>query len=261
MGIAKPRLGSWVVTKIADLVNREARVLLGKELRQAMRSRGALLTGALVPIGMLLLAPAQVVFSARHADPATLYAITHIELPLFAVICGLVVPALAAVYIFVNERERRSLELLLASPVRAQDIFVAKLAAAFLISAGVTLPLFAVQSGVVLWQEIDDLHGAATRLMLLIAALACSLGFALLVALFARDFRTTNNLAGALLLPMVFVTLTLLQTTSVTLFGHTWTIPVALADRPFLIAAIMVTVGIVAAAGALRYVTFERYLA
>ncbi len=261
MGILKPRLGSWVVMQIAELANREARVLLAKELRQALRSRGALLTGLLAPIGMLLLAPAQLVFSARHTGPATLFEISHLELPLFTVICGLVVPSLAAVYIFVNERERRSLELLLASPVRVQDIFVAKLAAAFLLSAGVTLPLFALQSGVVLWQGVDDLRGVVMRLVLLMAALACSLGYALLMALLARDFRTTNNLTGALLLPMIFVTLTLLQTSPVTLFGHTWTIPLALADRPILVAAIMVTVGISAAAGALRYMTFERYLA
>ena len=243
------------------LANRQTRVLLAKELRQALRSRGALVTGLLVPIGMLLLAPSQLIYSAQHAGPVALYEISHLELPLFTVICGLVVPSLAAVYIFVNERERRSLELLLASPVRVQEIFVAKLATAFLLSAGTTLPLFAIQSGVVLWLQIDDLRGVLLRLVLLMAALTCSLGFALLVAMLARDFRTTNNLSGALLLPMVFVTLTLLQTSRVTLFDHVWTIPVALADRPILLAGIMVTVGIAAAAGAIRYVSFERYLA
>lgn len=261
MGTVKSRLGGSVMTEITDLANREACILLVKELRQAMRTRGALLTGLLVPIGMLLLAPAQIVFSARHATPADLYAISHLELPVFTVICGLVVPALTAVYIFVNERERRSLELLLASPVRVRDIFVAKLGAAFVLSAGVTLPLLALQSGVVLWDQIDDIRGVAMRAMLLVAALTCSLGFSLLVALFARDFRTTNNLAGALLLPMMLVTLTLLQVSRVTLFGHIWAIPVALDDRPILLAAIMVTVGVAAAAGALRHVTFERYLA
>ena len=65
----------------------------------------------------------------------------------------------------------------------------------------------------------------------------------------------------ALMLPMIFVTLTLLQPSPLTLFGHTWTIPMDLADRPILVAAIMVTVGVAAAAGALRYMTFERYLA
>jgi ABC-type transport system involved in multi-copper enzyme maturation permease subunit len=261
MGILKLRPESWLAKKVAVLANHEVGVLLAKELSQARRSRGALLTGLLVPIGMLLVAPAQLLFSARHAGPAVLFQISHLELPLFTVICGLVVPSLAAVYIFVGERERRSLELLLALPVRVQDIFLAKLAAAFALSAGVTLPLYAIQSSVVLWQEIDDLRGVVLRFVLLIAALACSLGYALLMALLARDFRTTNNLAGALLLPMIFVTLTLLQVGGVTLFGHTWTIPVALADRPILVAAIMVTVGIAAAAGALRYVTIERYLA
>jgi ABC-2 type transport system permease protein len=261
MDILKPRLGTWVVMRIVDLASREARVLLAKELRQALLSRGALLTGLLAPIGMLLLAPAQLVFSARHASPAALFEITHLELPLFTVICGLVVPSLAAVYIFVNERERRSLELLLASPVRVQDIFAAKLTAAFLLSTGVTLPLYVIQSGVVLWQGIDDLRGVLLRLLLLTAALACSVGYALLMALLARDFRTTNNLTGALMLPMIFVTLTLLQISQVTLFGHSWTIPVALADRPLLVAAIMVAVGIAAAAAAPRFVTLERYLA
>ena len=261
MGILKGLLENLAVTKIAALGNRETGVLLAKELHQAIRSKGALMTSLLAPVGMLLLAPAQLVLSARHASPAAIYEISHVELPLFTVICGLVVPSLAAVYIFVNERERRTLELLLASPVRVQDIFAAKLAAAFLLSVGVTIPLYAIQSGVVLWQGIDDVGDVAVRLVVLVAALGCSLGFALLMALLARDFRTTNNLTGALLLPMVFLTLAILQVTRVTVFGLTWTIPVPLADRPALMAAIMVGVGIVAAATALRYVTFERYLA
>lgn len=261
MRILKPRLVPWMAIRLAGFTSREVRVLLTKELRQALRSRGALLTGLLVPTGMLLIGPAQLVFSARHAAPAALVEISHVELPLFTVICGLVVPSLAAVYIFVSDRERRSLELLLALPVRVRDIFVAKLAAAFALSAAVTLPLYAIQSGVVLWLGIDDLRGVGLRLMLLVAALACSLGYALLMALLARDFRTTNNLTGALLLPMIFVTLTLLQVSAVTLLGHTWRIPVAVPDRPILVAAIMLAVGIAAAAGALRYVTFERFLA
>ena len=261
MGIPKLDRRTWVPKKVTGLATPEARALLAKELRQATRSRSALVTGLLVPIGMLLLAPAQLVFSVRNQGPAALYEISHLELPLFTVICGLVVPSLAAVYIFVNERERRSLELVLALPVRGQDIFVAKLAAAFLLSAGVTIPLFFVQSGLVLWQSVGDLRGVALRLLLLIAALACSLGYALLIAMLARDFRTTNNLTGALLLPMVFVTLTLLQIDGVTLLGHTWRIPVAIADRPVLLAGIMLTLGVAAAAGALRYMTFERYLA
>lgn len=261
MSIFRSRPGSPVVTKIAGLANREARVLVAKELRQALHSKGALLTGLLVPIGSLLVAPAQLIYSSRSAGPAAVFAISNFELPLLTVMCGLVVPALAAVYTFVNERERRTLELMLASPIRVQDIFVAKLAAAFALTAGVTLPLYLIQSGVILWQGIGDLRGIVLRLVLLLSALACSLGYALLVALFARDFRTTSNLTGALVLPMIFMTLTLLQLTNVTLFGHTWTIPVALADRTILVAAIMVTVGIGAAAAALRYVTFERYLA
>jgi len=261
MNILKPRPGSWLVMKIAGLATPEARVVLGKELRQALRSRGALVTGLLAPIGFLLLAPAQLVFSARFAGPAAIFEAINLELPLFTVISGLVVPSLVAVYIFVGERERRSLELLLAAPVRVQDIFAAKLAAAFLLSAGVSLPLYAIQAGVVLSQGIDDLRGVVLRLVLLMAALACSLGYALLMALLARDFRTTNNLTGALVLPMIFLTLTLLQPSPVTLFGHTWTIPIAVADRPILVAAIMVSVGVAAAAGALRYMTFDRYLA
>ncbi len=261
MPIPNAHLGTSLVRNLTDLANREARVLLAKELRQALRSRGALLTGLLVPVGMLLLGPSQLIYSAQHAGPFALYEISHLELPLFTVICGLVVPSLAAVYIFVNERERRSLELLLASPVRVQDVFIAKLATAFVLSAGTTLPLYAIQSGVVLWLQIDDTRGVLLRLVLLMAALACSLGYALLVALFARDFRTTSNLTGALLLPMVFLTLTLLQTSRVTVLGLVWRIPVPLSGRPVLLAGIMLTVGIAAAIGAIRYISFERYLA
>jgi hypothetical protein len=85
-------------------------------------------------------------------------------------------------------------------------------------------------------------------LALLLAGLICSVSLALLVTLLARDMRTANQVSAALVGPVVLVMLILLLT-----------VP----GQARWIAAIAVLL-LVAAGGlvaALRWLTYERYLA
>lgn len=249
------------------LLSPALRALLGKEVRQLRRSKGALLSATLLPLLLMTGLPLFELFAARGAaaagaapvrtdlpagmagvgnDPAQL--LVRVLLPMFLVLGGLLVPALAATYTVVAEREKRSIELLMALPVRVGDILLAKLLAMVLLAVAVVLPLFAVDMAVLLALGLVGVPDVALLLALLLAALACSAGVALLLALLARDFRTANNLNGALIAPEIL-------TTIATLF---------LLPRPLGYVVLGVLLLVLATAAVLvgvRWLTFERYVA
>jgi ABC-2 type transport system permease protein len=246
-------------------VRRRLGPLLRKELRQVTRSRGALLSSVLLPLLFLVVTPALQYYAlvvlpsdqatprpqvepARFAvsdDPQVVF--TQVLLPLFVALCGLIVPSVAATYTVVGERERRSLDLLAALPVRASDILWAKLLAILLLAMAIVLPMFVFDAVVLTWLGALQPGDAAQLVVLLIAALTYAVGAALLLALLARDLRTAQNLNGALLVPGILVTTAIL-------FG-------APADLRFALLTLIYLLGAaVAVAISMRWLTFERYL-
>ncbi len=124
---AVPGPGARIVRRLGPL--------LGKELRQVLRSRGALLSSTLLPLLLLVVTPGiQYYTLVIVATPQTLRGAAAVEpspfglsddpkvvfsqvlLPLFVALSGLIVPSVAATYTVVGERERRSLDLLGARP-------------------------------------------------------------------------------------------------------------------------------------------------
>ena len=97
---------------------------------------------------------------------------------------------------------------LVALPVRISEILAAKLLAIVCLSSLVTLPLFLVD---LFWGAgNDDAVGlAAAAVPVLVSAIAMSTASALLIRLLARDFRAANNVDGALLAPLLVVSLPL----------------------------------------------------
>jgi ABC-2 type transport system permease protein len=251
-----------------NLLPPEVRTLLGKELRQVRRSRAALASATLLPLFLMTLLPLTQLFFARAAtapaqstqsavsvapgmaevanDPTQL--LLTFMLPLCIVLGGLVAPSLSATYTVVAEREKRSLDLLMALPVSVTDILLAKLVAMLVLAGGVVLPLFAIDMAVLVALGLTSALNILLLLLLLLAALGCSVGVALLLALLARDFRTANNLNGAFLGPLIVATLAIM---------FLLTGPV----RYLALTVLLVGVGLVAVLAGLRWLTFERYLA
>lgn len=250
------------------MLSREMWILVRKELLQVRRNRGALLSATLLPLMLMVLVPLSQLFSMRLAggstrpllpegivmpagllelaEPQQLF--TRILLPMFVTMSGLVVPSIAASYTVVAERERRTLDLLMALPVRVHDIVLAKLVATMVMAGVVVLPLFMLDAAVVLSMGVAGPGYVVQLLVLLLCALACSAGLALLLALLARDFRTANNINGALSGPLVVLT-------GLTLF----LLPGGISQ--LVLAALLLLVGGTALAVGLRWLTFERYLA
>jgi len=157
-------------------------------------------------------------------------------------------PSLSATYTVVAEREKRSLDLLMALPVSVTDILLAKLLAMLVLASVVVLPLFAIDMAVLVALGLTSALNILLLLILLLAALGCSVGVALLLALLARDFRTANNLNGAFLGPLIVATLAIM---------FLLTGPV----RYLALTVLLVGVGLIAVLAGLRWLTFERYLA
>jgi ABC-2 type transport system permease protein len=246
----------------------QVRILLGKELRQVRRSRGALLSATLLPPFLMTGMPMVQLFAARAATSAGQPAVSSgvippgiadvandptrllvaVMLPMFITLGGLVVPSVSATYTVVAEREKRSLDLLMALPVTVGDILWAKVLAMLVLAGVVVLPLFTIDMAVLAPLGLITPLEVVLLFALLISALACSVGLALLLALMARDFRTANNLNGALLGPLIIGMLAVLFLVSGPL-------------RYLLLAVVLLGVGALAVLVALRWLTFERYLA
>ncbi len=251
-----------------NVVRPEVRILLGKELRQVRRSRGALASATLLPLFLMTATPLAQLFIARSTplpaqsaasrafvppgmaevadDPTQL--LVSVMLPRFIVLGGLIVPSISATYTVVAEREKRSLDLLMALPVSVTDILLAKLLAMLVLASVVVLPLFAIDTAVLVALGVISAVNILLLLALLLAAVGCSVGVALLLALLARDFRTANNLNGAFLGPLIVAMIAIVFL----LTGPA---------RYVLLLVLLVGVGLLAVLAGLRWLTFERYLA
>lgn len=169
-------------------------------------------------------------------------------LPLFVALGGLVIPSITATYTIIGERERRTLELLVALPVSLEQIIMSKLLAVLLLGVIVAIPLFVVDAAAMIALGLGTLADAALLLFLLVAALLYSTASALLVSLLAGDYRTANNINGVMLGPTI-----LLSMASLLL------LPAAL-PRALIIAAAFLILACAATVVALRSLTVERFL-
>jgi ABC-type Na+ efflux pump permease subunit len=244
----------------------EVRALLTKEMRQARRSRGALVSTIVLSALLMVVTPMGQLaglLTGLGAAPLTsglgglslgqngddpLAVFGGMLMPLFITMAGLLVPSIAAVHTVVVERERRSVELLIALPVRVRDILIAKLVATLALCSAVLVPLLLLDIVALLYFAVVTPAQALELLAVLIAAELCSIALALLVALLARDFRTANNLNGVTIGPALLL-----------VGGVVFVAPAAL--RIPLLVLLLLSVGAGAIMIALRWLTFERYLA
>jgi ABC-2 type transport system permease protein len=245
-------------------LSRPVRVLVRKELRQFLRSRTAVLTGLLLPTLIMVVAPvAQLSATATSPAPrgSSLPAAVpglvglnrlsdlflYFTFPLFFVLGGLMTPALAATHTVISERERRSIELLVALPVSVTDILKAKMTANLAVAGATLLPLFVVDAVAILVLTHAGPLYVLAALLLVLSALVASIGISLLLALVARDFRTANNLNGFFVVPTMVMT-----GVCVTLVPGLW--------RFVVLSLLMLALGGLAYLVATRWLTFERYL-
>jgi ABC-type transport system involved in multi-copper enzyme maturation permease subunit len=207
------------------LIDREFRVLFRKEWRQLVASKAALATGSLLPIFMLGIVPMFLSAAARtgggrpHGTPEAMNVGLFLEmgqdarllpgamLPMMVALVGMIVPTMMATHLLITERERRTLELLVALPVRIEQVLVAKLLATLLAASLMTVPMLVFDMIALPLAGHATLEQMIALPILLAAALALSTSIALLMSLLSPDFRAANNIAGALLAPVIIFTM------------------------------------------------------
>lgn len=249
------------------MLAREVRILLRKELRQLLRNKSATLTALFLPVLLMLLVPMGQILGVKPDQPKELHLPEGIWLPpglsmidtdplvvvrlmLTPLISmgGLLTPAIMANHTFISERESRTLELLVALPVRVGHILQAKLLAILALAGPLCLGLYAVDAGFMLSRGIGSASYVLTVAVMVVASLAFSCSTALFVSLLAQDIRAASNLTGLVLSPFViggFVIMAVVPGT---------TLASAVLTGGFLLGtAVVLTL-------ALRVVTFERML-
>ena len=244
-------------------MSRDIWLLVGKELRQLTRNRNAAVSGVLMPLIFLIIVPwIQLGATAGSSGGAIIgtplpglnsignvkQIFLYLVFPLFYALCGLLTPGISATYTIVAEREQHTIELLMALPVTTRQILVAKVTSNLVAAMAVTIPLFIVNAILVQVKTGAGLGYIVSAFVLLLSALACSVGIGLLLALLARDVRTAGNLTPAWLFPtMALVAICVLFVPGL------W--------RFYVLAALL----LLALAGMLaicfRWLTFERFIA
>jgi ABC-2 type transport system permease protein len=220
-----------------DLV--AVRALVARDLLAVRRSKAVLVPLVTVPAILLVLVPALVGMAARTADPPEITSFLaslpgdvarplldlpererlvvlvngYLLAPLFLVVPLLVSSVLAA-DAFAGERDRGTLETLLHLPVRARDLFLAKLAVAFLPAVALSwigFAVFAVVANGIAWPVMGRVF-VPTGLWLVVlvwvgpAVAAAGLGLMVRISARARHAQDAHQLSSVVVLPVILVT-------------------------------------------------------
>ena len=207
------------------MIREEVRLLFWKEVRQLTRNTAAMLSSLLMPAVLVVLAPVLALLVSRNEPYRDLRVPTlatslpgfdvihdgqgyflYVTMPVFFVLAGILSPILAATHTLIVERERRSLELLMALPVMVDDILAAKLAANLATAVATMLPMFLIDAVVILTLTPAGLGYVVGALFLLLTTVVASVAASLLLALLARDLRTATALGGMLAVPPLVLT-------------------------------------------------------
>jgi ABC-2 type transport system permease protein len=207
------------------VTRQEVQLLFWKEVRQLTRNTAAMLSSLFMPAVLVVLAPILALLASRtqpyrelKVPPLTASLpgfdvvqdgqgyFLYVTIPFLFVMAALMTPILSATQTLIVERERRSLELLMALPVVVGDILAAKLAANLATAVATIVPMFLVDAVVIVTLTGAGMAYVLGALFLIVATLVASAGASLLMALLARDLRTATSLGGLLAVPPLLLT-------------------------------------------------------
>lgn len=187
---------------------RRVRAVMRKELREYRRNSNIVYATAIVPL-LFLIQPLIQVFTL----PASVSTLHHEHTLLYLLAIPVLVPATPAAYSIVGERLQGTLEPVLATPVRREELVLGKALAVFFPSVAVAYTVFGLFIAVV---EIFARPAVASALIqgpellaqLLFTPLlvAWSICVGIAVSAKTRDPRTSAQVSLLLSLPTVAVT-------------------------------------------------------
>ena len=214
------------------------RAVVAKDVTAVRRSKAVVLPMLIVPALLLLVLPLAIGLAAVSGDPpgasGFLNAVPgsladavralpekqqllvlvdgYLLAPLFMIVPLMVASVLAA-DAFAGEKERKTLEGLLHLPIGERDLFYAKVAGAFIPAMAVSwigFVCFVVIANSVGWPVMHRLF-LPTRLWMVMMAwvapgiAALGMGVMVRVSARARTSQEANQLGGAVILPLIFL--------------------------------------------------------
>lgn len=214
------------------------RGVVGKDLTAVRRSKSVVIPMLAVPVLLMVVLPAVIGLAAKAtggagvggmleripgdlarpildlpADEQLIVLVNgYLLAPLFLIV-PLMVSAVLAADAFAGEKERKTLESLLHSPITDLELFIAKFLSAFLPAIAVSwigFLAFAVVANGIAWPVMERIF-VPTRLwgvmILWVAPAVATLGLAVMVRVSARTAtaQEANQLGGAVILPLIFL--------------------------------------------------------
>lgn len=225
------------------------RALLARDLGAVRRSKAMVVPMLALPTLLLVILPMSIGLAARNkglriepfvdilpgalsrpvlAHPPNerliILVLEYLVAPLFLIV-PLMVSAVLAADTFAGEKERKTLETLLHLPISDRDLYVAKLAGAFIPATAVAwagFTVFCLVSNVICWPVMQRVF-LPTGLWLIVilwlapAVAAMGLGIMVRVSIRVNNSQEAQQLGGAVVLPLVILTVS--QTTGLLLAG------------------------------------------
>jgi ABC-type transport system involved in multi-copper enzyme maturation permease subunit len=188
---------------------RRVRAIFRKELRDFRRNRTVVWAMAVIPL-IFLIQPVVVVKKLSASDAGFL---AHAHVLLYMLAIPALVPALVASFAVVGERMQATLEPVLTTPIRREELLLGKALAAFVPAVGVA---YAVYAAFIAYVKLFADPAVASALVRgpdilaqvvftpLVAAWSISLGMAISTRL--SDARAAQQLGMLASLPTVVVT-------------------------------------------------------
>lgn len=218
-------------------MKRELDTIIIKDMKEITANRQLFITILIVPLVLTLVVPSvflatfhflpeeasdlqnmieRMPQAAQHMETETLLItlLLNYILPVFFLIIPIMASSVMAASSFVGEKEQRTLETLLYSPLTLQQIFCAKVLASFFMSmlvAGISFLSMVLVLGIEIYAYTGSilLPGISWLLILFLLAPAISLiAITLIVRCSARaqNVMEAQQLAAFLVLPLVLVT-------------------------------------------------------
>jgi ABC-2 type transport system permease protein len=192
-----------------SISRRRVRAIVGKELREYRRNGNIVYAMAILPL-VFMIQPLVQVFTLSDAASPALHR-EHALLYMLAI--PVLVPAALAAYAVVGERLQGTLEPVLATPIRREELLLGKALAAFVPSVAVAYLIFAIYVGVVeLFAHAvvaaAIIRGPELLVQLIFTPLLASwsIWVGIGISARARDPRTAQQLAILASLPTVAIT-------------------------------------------------------
>ncbi len=191
------------------LNSRRVRAIVRKELRDFRRNRNLTVGMAVAPV-LFCVQPLVAVFTL---DPAASTALGHEHVLLYMLGIPALVPSFVAAYSVVGERQQGTLEPVLTTPIRREELLLGKALAALLPSLAVAYLVYGLFLACVELFAAPAVASALIRLPDLLAQLCFtpllagwSIWIAILISTRSNDIRVAQQFALLASLPSIAVT-------------------------------------------------------